>query len=231
MPSYVNGSEFGRRVGVSRQAIAKNTTHGKLVKAANGKYDLDDPKNYAYLASMCTRAGLDIDSSPGKRKPRQSKPKTKPKPAAKKPKQKPIPPPKHPSSPPPPPATGNDKIRAAVEDEADAKARKAVADADLTEYKARNEKIKLDSMERNILRTDEAEYLFFGFLDKMAKESLRSAKIMQQRIEDSITINASPEDAAREISIMFRDEIGAIIRQTKKDQKVSMIEYYENKGD
>ena len=189
----------------------------KLTKNLNGKYDLSDPKNYNYLLQREAK-------KKGVKAPKLDK-------GVKKPKPKPITPKKKPQNttviiPP----EDRQKLAQSVEDEAEAKARKAIADADLAEYKARNEQIKLDSLERRIIKTDEAEFLFFGFLDKTTQEALRASKTMLTRIEHAITDNSDPADAAREVTIILRNEIESIIRQTKKDQKTSMKEYYENQG-
>lgn len=216
-PTPITGAEFSRIAGVSRTIISRMAGELKLTKNLNGKYDLSDPKNYNYLLQRETK-------KKGVKAPKLDK-------GVKQPKPKPITPKKKPQNttviiPP----EDRQKLAQSVEDEAEAKARKAIADADLAEYKARNEQIKLDSLERRIIKTDEAEFLFFGFLDKTTQEALRASKTMLTRIEHAITDNSDPADAAREVTIILRNEIESIIRQTKKDQKISMKEYYENQG-
>lgn len=83
------------------------------------------------------------------------------------------------------------------------------------------------------------EFLFFGFMEKIAAEKLRFAKKIEQKIEleiqAGINTKKTPKDIAREIVKLVVKEEEAIIREIKESQASDLAEWradveYEKKA-
>ena len=94
--------------------------------------------------------------------------------------------------------------------------------------------LKLEKEENKVIDFDLANYLFFGFMGRVASEFLALPKKTEHKIEleimDGLKASRPPKDIAKKIKLISTNETEQIIHEIKKAQSEDLEKWKKEEG-